>query len=377
MEKFIEANCIREVEAAVNLTISKPQFFFLIIKTQIGIGLLSLPSETERIAKGDSWISVIWAGVMIQLLLIVYWQLLKKFPNHTLSEIIVRMLGPYVGKAINVIYLAFFILIASYASMLYVRLLNTWMLRITPVWVLLLLIIGTCLYLAIDNLRVIARFFVLSSVLIGVLLLISILNFSNEVHFTNILPIGQAGATQIFTGSEKTFFAMLGFEVTLYFFAQVEGNHKGMFRIMTLANCFITLFYAYFVFICLIGLSPKVLEMVSEPVLYILKGLSYQLFDRIDLIFLTIWIIPMSVTIVSYLCMAGKSLSHKQSSYRKLVWISGGLVFLAGWYLSTLENVDLYSKWLEYGYLIMIAAVPVLLWLGSFLMTNMKKVGST
>jgi spore germination protein (amino acid permease) len=365
------------VEAAVNLTITKSQFFFLIIKTQIGIGLLSLPSETERIAKGDSWISVIWAGVMIQLLLIVYWQLLKKFPNHTLSEIIVRMLGPYVGKAINLIYFAFFILIAAYASMLYVRLLNTWMLRITPVWVLLLLIIGTCLYLAIDNLRVIARFFVLSSVLIVVLLLISILSFSNEVHFTNILPIGQAGATQIFTGSEQTFFAMLGFEVTLYLFAQVEGNHKGMFRVMTLANCFITLFYAYFVFICLIGFSPKVLEMVNEPVLYILKGLSYQLFDRIDLIFLTIWIIPMSVTIVSYLCLAGKSLTRKHSSYRKLVWYSGGLVFLVGWYLSTVENVDLYSKWLEYGYLIMIAAVPVLLWLGSFLITNMKKVGST
>jgi hypothetical protein len=117
--------------------------------------------------------------------------------------------------------------------------------------------------------------------------------------------------------------------------------------------------------------------MVSEPVLYILKGLSYQLFDRIDLIFLTIWIIPMCVTIVSYLCMAGKSMSRNESSYRKLVWFSGGLVFLAGWYLSTLENVDLYSKWLEYGYLIMIAAVPVLLWLGSFLMRNMKKVGST
>lgn len=377
MEKFIETNFIREVETAVKLTISKSQFFFLIIKTQIGIGLLSLPSEMERIAKGDSWISVIWAGVMIQLLLVVYWQLLKKFPNHNLSEILAKMLGPYVGKAINMIYYAFFILIAAYASMLYVRLLNTWMLRITPVWVLLLLIIGTCLYLATDNLRVIARFFVLSSVLIVVLLLISILNFSNEVHITNILPIGQAGAKQIFAGSEQTFFAMLGFEVTLYFFTQVEGNQKGMFRVMTLANCFITLFYAYFVFICLIGFSPKALEMVNEPVLYILKGLSYQLFDRIDLIFLTIWIIPMSVTIVSYLCLAGKSLTRTQSSYRKLVWYSGGLVFLAGWFLSTVENVDFYSKWLEYGYLIMIAAVPVLLWLGSFLITNTKKVGST
>ncbi|MBO7745829.1 GerAB/ArcD/ProY family transporter [Paenibacillus sp. MWE-103] len=358
-------------------SITKAQLFFLIIKTQIGIGLLSLPSEMQHITKGDSWISVIVAGLVIQLVLVVYGKLLVKFPNETLSDITIRILGRYPGKAVNCVYYVFFVLIAAYATMLYVRLIKSWMLTLTPPWILFLLIIGTSLYLALDNLRVIARFFVLTSLLFIVLILISLLNFSNEVHLSYIMPVGQASVLTIFKGSERTFFAMLGFEITLYFFSQVDGGRKGIFGVISLANGFVTLFYAYFVFICLIGFSPKVLEQVNEPVLFLLKGLTYQLFDRLDLIFLTIWIIPMTATIVSYLCLAGKSLTAKQSSYRKLVWFSAGSVFAIGWYLSTLESTELVGKWFEYGYLIMIAAVPALLWFGSLLIKDGRGAEAT
>ncbi|WP_256256344.1 GerAB/ArcD/ProY family transporter [Paenibacillus sp. BC26] len=358
------------------MTISRTQLFFMIIKTQIGIGLLSLPSDTQSIAGGDSWISVLLAGAVIQLVLFVYWHLLKKYPNDTLSEITIHLLGRYLGKAINVVYYAFFVLIAAYACSLYAELINIWMLPLTPGWVLLLLIVGTSVYLALDNLRVIARFFVFSSILFVVLILISFLNFNSVMHISNILPVGQSGMMPILSGSEKTFFSMLGFEVTLYFYSQVQGNRKGMLSVISAANGFVTLFYTYFVLICLMGLSPKALEQVNEPVLFLFKGLSFQLFDRLDLIFLTIWIIPMTATIVSYLCVAGKSLTTKRGSYRKLVWFSGGIVFITAWFITTIENMRPFSKWLEYGYLIMIAAVPVLLWLSSFLVKTHEKVGS-
>jgi spore germination protein (amino acid permease) len=346
------------------------------IKTQIGIGLLSLPSQIQSSSKGDAWISVLIAGFAIQILLFIYWNLLKKYPQHTLSDITIRLFGAFVGKAINLIYYAFFILIACYAATLYVDLVHTWMLTFTPSWVLLLLIIGTSLYLALENLHVIARFFVLTSVLFGVLLVLSLFNFSHDMHPSNLLPIGQSGVVQIFKGSEKTFFSMLGFEVILYFYSQVQPNSKKLFGVVSLANGFVTFFYAYFVFICLIGFSPKTLEQINEPILYIFKGLTYQVFDRLDLIFLTIWFIPMTATIVSYLAVAGKSLTVNKTSYRRLVWFNGVLVLLVSWYLTTLENLDAFSKWLEYGYLILITVFPLLLWLVSILPTKTKKAGA-
>ncbi|SEM56541.1 GerAB/ArcD/ProY family transporter [Paenibacillus sp. OV219] len=365
------------MNATANATITKSQLFFLIIKTQIGIGLLSLPSEIQHSAKGDSWLSVLFAGLVIQLILLIYWQLLKKFQGANLSQIIVRLLGPYLGKALNLVYYVFFVLIAAYASNLYIQLIHNWMLLLTPLWILFMLITGTSLYLAYDNLRVIARFFVFASMLFMVLILISFLTLTNELHLSYILPLGQSGISPILQGSERTFFSMLGFEVSLYFYAQVQGDRTGGLKVMTLSNLFVTIFYTYFVFICQIGLSPDALGRVNEPVLFILKGLSFQLFDRIDLIFLTIWIIPMTATIVSYLCIAGKSLTVKQPAYRKLIVFSGLTVFVCGWYLSTFENLDLFSKWLEYGYLIMITAVPITLWLASFLVKTSGKAEST
>ncbi|WP_308635183.1 GerAB/ArcD/ProY family transporter [Paenibacillus silvisoli] len=354
----------------MNITITRSQLFFLIIKTQIGIGLLSLPAKIQSSAKGDSWISVLLAGAVVQLVLLVYWLLLKKYPDDSLSGIAVRLLGPYLGRAVNAVYFAFFLAIAAYASTLYVQLVKNWLLPLTPSWLVLLLIVGTCLYLAVDNLRIIARFFVLSSVLFVLLVFISIFTFENEVYLTNLLPIGQTGMMPILEGSEKTFFSMLGFEVSLFYFSQVQGNRKGMLRAISLANVFVTLFYTYFVLICLIGFSPSALQEMNEPVLFILKGIAFQLFDRIDLIFLTIWIIPMTATIVSYMTIAGKSLTKTRRAYRRLVAFSGTVIFVAGWYLSLMEDITFFSKWLEYGYLVMIVGVPFLLWLGSFLVPS-------
>ncbi|MCM3626650.1 spore germination protein [Paenibacillus glycanilyticus] len=357
----------------MNISITKNQLFFLIIKTQIGIGLLSLPSVIQHSAGGDAWISVLGSGLAIQLLILVYWHLCKRYPGMNLSEMTIVFFGSYIGRSVNAIYYCFFVIIAGYACTLYVRLIKVWLLPLTPGWVLLLLIIGVSIYLALEDLRVIARFYQLAAVLFVLLFVISLATFSNDIHLSNILPVGQSDISQIISGSEKTFFAMLGFEVILYFSAQVKDTPSGILKTITMANWFVTLFYSYFVFICLIGFSQEALSKVKEPVLFLLRGLTFQLFDRLDLIFLTIWIIPMSATIVSYFCLAGKSLATSKKGYQRLVWISGLLVLLVGSYLYKQENMESISQWIEYGYLLMIVAVPLLMWILSFLFRSRHK----
>ncbi|WP_435164303.1 GerAB/ArcD/ProY family transporter [Paenibacillus glycanilyticus] len=357
----------------MNISITQRQLFFLIIKTQIGIGLLSLPSVIQNSAGGDAWISVLGSGLVIQLLILVYWRLCSQYPGMNLREMSLLFFGKYAGKAVNFIYYCFFVVVAGYACTLYVRLIKVWLLPLTPSWVLLLLILAVGVYLAVENLRVVARFYEVASILLIILLGISLASLSNEAHISNILPMGQSGIAHIAKGSEKTFFAMLGFEVILYFAAQSKDTPRGLIRTISFANWFVTLFYAFFVFICLIGFSQDALSKVKDPVLFLLRGLTFQLFDRLDLIFLSIWIIPMSATIVSYLCMAGKSLTKKRSAYQRMVWFSGTLVLVLASYLSTRETLDTFSKWMEYGYLVMIAAVPLLMWAMSFLFRSFYK----
>lgn len=357
----------------MNISITKTQLFFLIIKTQIGIGLLSLPSVIQNSAGGDAWISVLGSGAVIQLLILVYWHLCSRYPGKNLSEMTVLFFGKYVGHAVNFVYYGFFVVVAGYACTLYVKLIKVWLLPLTPSWVLLFLIIVVSIYLAVEDLRVISRFYQISSVLLFVLLAMSLSTFFNEVHISNILPVGQSGLSPIVTGGEKTFFAMLGFEVILFFAERVKDSPRGIMKTLTVANWFVTLFYAYFVFICLIGFSQEALSKIKEPVLFLLRGITFQLLDRLDLIFLSIWIIPMSTTIVSYLCLAGKSLAKARTPYRRMVYFSGVLIFSLACYLSARESLEAFSKWMEYGYLVMIAAVPFLMWMMSFLFRSFYK----
>ena len=46
-------------------SITKFQLFFILIQSQIGVGLLSLPNAVQKTAKGDGWISTLLAGLAV------------------------------------------------------------------------------------------------------------------------------------------------------------------------------------------------------------------------------------------------------------------------------------------------------------------------
>lgn len=93
-------------------SISQKQLFFVVLQAQIGIGIgiLSLPSNAFSHSKNDGWISVILAGIGIQLLILLLWALLNGFKGKSLFEISIIVFGPYVGKVINLLY-TFYVLL--------------------------------------------------------------------------------------------------------------------------------------------------------------------------------------------------------------------------------------------------------------------------
>ncbi|MDF2834605.1 MAG: hypothetical protein K0Q63_245 [Paenibacillus sp.] len=351
-------------------TITKFGLFIWMIKCQIGIGVLSLPSEIYGSADGDSWISILVAGAVIQLLLFVYAKLYYRMPGRILSEMTVELFGTFAGRTINIVYFSLFMFIAGYAISLFVQLVHTWLLPKTPEPVILTLIACAFLYLSLQTLSAIERFFTFASILFVLILLFSLTAFTHDMHISYVTPVGRSGLSGILTGSENTFFAMIGFEVVLFLFARVHRENGQSVRFMptlTAANVFVTLFYAYFVVLCLVSFSPRALKLVKEPVLFLFKGLSFQLADRLDLIFLSIWIFAMTSIFVGYLYMASRSLSPRSSSHRKYVWIGSGIVYALGYGFEKVRDMAIISAWVQYGYFFMIGILPALLLAQSYL----------
>lgn len=353
-------------------SITRFGLFIWMIKCQIGIGILSLPSGIYGSADGDSWISVLVAGAVIQLLLILYAKLHTRMPGRMLSEMTVELFGKWVGRAVNVVYFSFFLFIAGYAIMLFVQLVHTWLLPKTPEPIILTLIASAFTYLSLQSLSAIERFFTFTSVLFIVIFLFSLTAFTHDMHISYVAPVGSSGLSGILAGSKGTFFSMIGFEIVLFLFAKVhmekkDSNRNGFLSIVTAANVFVTLFYTYFVALCLVSFSPRALQLLKEPVLFLFKGLSFQLADRLDLIFLSIWIFAMTSIFVGYLYMASRSLAPRSRSHRKLVWIGGGIVYVLGYGLGKVNDINIISKWVQYGYFVMIGILPMLLLASSYL----------
>lgn len=356
--------------------ISKFQLYFFLIQSQIGIGLLSLPNVVQSTAKGDGWISTIVAGVIVQVTLLVYWFLLKQFPNENYTKITKIIFGKYIGKLLNFIIYMYFILTGSLALILFINCINLWLLPLTPIWVLSLVIILASIYLTISELKVIARFFVIASFLLVFLIFLSFFTYNLPKEFQFILPIGNSGVKNILMGSNKSLISMLGFEGVLFIFPYIFNKEKGVLKTVSFANLTVTAIYTYFLFLCLISFSPNQLKQVREPVLYLFKALTYKMLDRIDLIFLSSWIVPMTTSIIAYLYLSSKSISSKEKYYKKTVMINGMIIFVISILPFDEKMVGQLSKYVTFLSYAVVFMIPVLLLALSIVLKTLKRSGN-
>ncbi len=345
------------------------QIFFLIIQTQIGFGILSLPNTLQNSSKGDGWISVLLAGVVIQLFLVIIWLLLSRFPRLTYSEISTALLGKYFGSLLNSVIYLYFIITASYVLLEFTSIIKEHLLINTPYWVIGMLMIITCTYLAISNITIIARFFGLISFLFLILLGLSFFSFFLPLDIHHILPIGNSGIKEIIKGGNDSLLTLLGFEVSLFLYPFAIKKGTSYLKVLTVANMFGTVLTAYFVILCVMIFSESLLKQIKYPVIYFLRPLHFQMIDRVDLLFISIWIVPLAASIVIFLYLGSRSLTFIKVSPSKLVVGNSAVVYL----LFVLAKKDpiseaFYSKVIEYMSYTVVFAFPCILLLLSYLL---------
>jgi spore germination protein (amino acid permease) len=344
------------------------QIFFLIIQTQVGFGILSLPNTLQSTSNGDGWISVIVAGVLVQIFLVLIWLLLKRFPRLTYTEITLSILGKYLGSFINSIIFIYFITIASFVLLQFTSITKEHLLINTPYWVIGLLMILTCTYLAVSDIRIIARFFVLTSVLFLFLFGISFFSFLLPMDLHHVLPIGSSGIREIMNGSLDSLLTILGFEAILFLYPLASKKGAAFLKVITWANVFVTGLTAYFVILCIMIFSGPALKQIHYPVIYFLRPLHFQMVDRLDLLFVSIWIVPLAASIIIYLYLASKSLTFIKAKPSKLIVLNSAVVFtlfaIAKKDPVSLERYSTFVEYLSYG---VVFAFPCMLLLLTYI----------
>jgi spore germination protein (amino acid permease) len=313
--------------------ISRGQLFCFIIQAQIGVGILSLPFKLNETAKGGGALSVLIAGIITQLLIILLWVLLKKFPGLNLFSICLKLGGPIIGRILIIAYIGYFILLGSNAMFSAVEVLQRWMLQSTPRWAILALFSIMTVYLAREKLTVLARFFTLATVLFVPLILFVSYGLT-QARMEFMLPLLENGFWNVVKGAEDSTIAMYGFELMLIVYPLSEGTNKQRLMTISLASWFVTLLYVFVVSTCLMVFNSEQIKMIPEPVIYLVKSLNFYIVDRADILFLPIWAITLVCSIASYCYAAsiGLSVLFRRKSHKNFtpfVKISSFMIALA------------------------------------------------
>lgn len=356
--------------------ITPNQLVFMIIQAQIGVGILSLPHDVALVAKQDSWISTLLAGVFTQVIILVVWGLSRRFPSLSLYQILPNLLGSSLGKLFTLGYGLYFMVTGSLVLARYTDILDKWILPRTPNWITMVLVLITCIYIVSAGLTSIARFYVLVSPIL--ILLILLISYSmKDANFLYLFPIGDTGIPTILKGTTEAAFSMLGFELFLFVHPFVQASGKEKLKAISIANIFVTLYYSFMVFAALVYFETNTdIALTPEPLLYMIKAYSFQIIERTDLFFLSLWLMIVATSIANWLLLSAMgfaSLLKKKHYTSFLPFVAGAYLFLA-MLADQQRDFEKFNDFLGPTHYIFIIIIPLLLFILSLFLSRKEEV---
>jgi spore germination protein (amino acid permease) len=342
--------------------LTNKNLFFLIIQAQIGIGILGLPYILYNDVQQDSWISLLIAGALAQGVIIILVALSKVSPKEILYELNLKLLGNFLGKVLNFSYVIYFLTLSMLLIILVSDVINTWILHETPRWAIILLLLIASSYIAKENLLTISKTFLFFSILFIVLIFLLILVYSKaDLTVGRLLPIGTSGFIPILKASPDAFVSLIGFEFILFIMPFLKEPNKSL-KVISLANIFTVFLYLFLIITCIIYFSGAQFSLVQQPLLYLFRGLSFEFVERIDIIFLSFWLVPISTTLVIQLFNASLGVQNLFSIQRKTsVFLIAFLLFGIGLFPVSPSLKESLSSLMTYLNIIFVFFIPTLL----------------
>lgn len=359
--------------------ISINQLVCLVILTQIGAHVLSMPYLESRNSGYDSWMSILMGGLFAQIIIIIIYQLGKRYSDQPLQRYMYTIIGNPLGSIMNFLFALYCIESSFMVVVSYSDLLNRWVLFETPWAVLIGLSLTVAAYIASSTLRTIGT---ITQTIMGMFLICAIIIFISGMGYgdwRNFLPIGNHGMGQIFKDSLPSFWAYAGYELLLYVFPFVKCNKKKDILIaMSVGNGITTLFYVIITIIVTYNFSESQLNTISEPMVFILRKFRWPVVQSLDILFLTIWLSVATVTVYIYLFLSARYLAFvRKKEIRKhqlLVWIVAFVCFMIGIWVSDRQLIFKISDFHNKATILFLAIVPTILLLISYVRGKVAKV---
>ena len=334
--------------------LSRIQFFLFLFVAQTGTVFISFQTPFIEITGRNAWVIFIGAGVIHYVQLLLYEKYYKRFKP-----------GPIVAWLYKGYWLIIIIVFISYIDYT----LAVWAFPETPRFIVMVVLVGISLYANLSRPETIINLSVILIPLIPLFFGALFLAWP-ELVWTNLFPLGEISSSKLLKGIINTQFTFVGIELFLFFRSHVHIQEKIKGIPLFVYQMIWMLFFFSSVVFVLLYFTLADIDLIPEPLMYILKSQQVSFVERLDLFFIYIWMTWSIITIAlfSFAILYVHQLHTKRNKVRDTI-ILHLILFLVPLFIVTKQQVEMVQQSLVYFHLFFAIVVPTVV----ILMNRRKK----
>lgn len=285
-------------------------------------------------AKQDVWLAILLGLTFGLLLLFVYYRLYRYYPDTPLTAYVQDITGPWIGKVLALIYIVYFLYIASRVLRDFGDLLLTFAYPETPLFILNAIMILTVMYGVYKGIEVIARtgeLFLTLLYLLAVSGLILVIS-AGLVDLHRLQPMLEDGWQRVFkVVFSETLYVPFGEMIVFTMLFPYMNNPEKMKQAAIAGMVLSGLNLAIIMTINVAVLGADVVARSAFPLLDTIRRIRVANFlERLDIFFMIALIIGgfFKVSVFFYAAVIGTANVFRVQNHQRLVYPLGLLVLL-------------------------------------------------
>ncbi|MCR8660586.1 GerAB/ArcD/ProY family transporter [Paenibacillus endoradicis] len=280
--------------------------------TTLGAGLLVMPRILiQDVGTPDVWMTLLLGGILVVLALIFFIKLSQKFPKQTLYQYSSKILGRPLGNLVCLLFCLYFLFTSAYELRILAEVIVFYLLEGTPKWAIVIPIMLVSYYLLLGGVNALMRLFqIVLPITIIIIIIVYGLSFS-MFHIDNLKPVFGNGITPVFNGVTHSFNSFAGYELVAIYYAYLNEPKKAI-KSFSLGLGLVVVIYMIALILVIGSLSLEAGMLSTWPTIDLVR--NYELkgffFERIEILFLVIWVMQLFCTFSSMYYGASLGLSH-------------------------------------------------------------------
>lgn len=311
--------------------ISTRQAAFMITNTIMASTVLFIPAILARGVGHDAWITVVIASVLGVFLGYAVLFLGVRFPDRNLVEYSIELLGPWIGRVIALIFVAFFLYVSGVVVREFGALLVTAVMPSTPLVVFSTLMVMMAAYGVYLGLEVIAR---VTELVFPIFLAVGLAIFLlalPEMDFYQLQPVMAHSFPSILKSSTVLLAFVAEGLVTLMFVPNMNKQREAALWLPPVVSLLLFVPLVLLVVGVTALMGGKETARLAFPVYEFVKTVHLGGFiERIESLMVGIWVttVGLKVMVLFYGAVTALAETLSLKDYRPLV-LPGGVVLVA------------------------------------------------